>query len=65
MDHHVSEFYDGDLPYPDVTLQAFFMLDVHASTALIETVLSLMYGYWNMLLLTLPTQHKVWQLPNF
>ena len=46
-------------------LQAFFVLEVHASTALNQTVLSLKIGYWNMFSLTLPTQHMVWQLPNF
>ena len=45
-------------------LQAFFVLEVHASTALNQTVLSLKIGYWNMLSLTLSTQHMVWQLPN-
>ena len=49
---------------PTQKLQAFFVLEVHASTALNQTVLSLKIGYWNMLSLTMPTQHMVWQLPN-
>ena len=36
-------------------LQAFFVLEVHASTALNQTVLSLMNGYWNRSSLALPT----------
>ena len=45
-------------------LQAFFVLEVHASTVLNQTVMSLKIGYWNMLSLALPTLHMVWQLPN-
>ena len=46
-------------------LQAFFVLEVHARTALNQTVLSLMIRYWTMMSLTFPTQHMVFQLLNF
>ena len=45
-------------------LQAFFVLEVYASTALDQSVLSLKIWSWYMLSLALPTQHMVCQLPN-
>ena len=40
-------------------LWAFLVLEVHESTALNQTVLSPMIGYWSMLSLTLPTRHTM------
>ena len=60
----VSDLYDG-LLYPDTRVAGFLCVGGPCNSALSQTVLSLMIGYWNMLSLALPTQQMVWQLPNF